>query len=158
MGLQPMLKRVLREDIVLTICLCSTPAVVTVDPNQIEQSILNLVMNARDAMPMGGSVHIEVAVVCLSAEEMPGDRRAAAGPHVSLRVVDTGVRYFTEARAHLFEPFFTTKDLGKGTGLGLASVHGLVHQSGGFIVVDSPASGGSISRCTSRPRLKLFNP
>jgi PAS domain S-box-containing protein len=144
MGLQPMLKRVLREDIVLNIGLSPTPAVVTVDPNQIEQSILNLVLNARDAMPMGGSVHIEVAVVSLSAEEMPGDRRAAAGPHVSLRVVDTGVGISPEARAHLFEPFFTTKDLGKGTGLGLASVHGLVHQSGGFIVVDSPASGGSI--------------
>jgi two-component system cell cycle sensor histidine kinase/response regulator CckA len=143
-GLQPMLKRILREDIVLHVNLSPRPAVVTVDPNQIEQAILNLVLNARAAMPVSGTVHVEVAHIALSADEMPGDRRSAAGPHVSLRVVDTGVGISPEVRAHLFEPFFTTKELGKGTGLGLASVHGIVHQSGGFIVVDSPVSGGSI--------------
>jgi PAS domain S-box-containing protein len=143
-GLKPMLRRVLREDITLVVEASRLPALVTVDPHQIEQAVLNLVLNSRDALPMGGAIMVDVAHVTLTPEEMPAERRHAAGLYVRLRVVDNGTGITQEVRAHLFEPFFTTKELGKGTGLGLASVYGIVHQSGGFIVVDSPASGGTI--------------
>jgi two-component system cell cycle sensor histidine kinase/response regulator CckA len=143
-GLKPILRRVLREDITLVIEEAPVPALVTIDPHQIEQAVLNLVLNSRDALPMGGVIQIDVVHVTLSQDEMPADRRDGAGPYVRLRVVDDGTGITPEVRAHLFEPFFTTKEFGKGTGLGLASVYGIVHQSGGFIVVDSPASGGTI--------------
>jgi PAS domain S-box-containing protein len=143
-GLKPMLRRVLREDITLVIEDARTPALVTIDPHQIEQAVLNLVLNSRDALPMGGAIRVDVALVTLSPDEMPADRRDAAGAYVRLRVIDNGTGITEDVRAHLFEPFFTTKELGKGTGLGLASVYGIVHQSGGFIVVDSPPSGGTV--------------
>ena len=143
-GLNPMLRRVLREDITLVIELARVPALVTIDPHQIEQAVLNLVLNSRDALPMGGVIQVDVDHVTLSPDEMPSDRHDDAGPYVRLRVVDDGTGITPEVRAHLFEPFFTTKEFGKGTGLGLASVYGIVHQSGGFIVVDSPPSGGTI--------------
>jgi two-component system cell cycle sensor histidine kinase/response regulator CckA len=143
-GLKSMLRRVLREDITLVIEAARAPALVRIDPHQIEQAVLNLVLNSRDALPMGGVIRVDVAHVTLSPDEMPTERRNAAGPYVRLRVVDNGTGITPHVRAHLFEPFFTTKELGKGTGLGLASVYGIVHQSGGFIVVDSPASGGTI--------------
>ena len=143
-GLKPMLRRVLREDIALVIEGARTPALVTIDPHQIEQAVLNLVLNSRDALPMGGAIRVDIAHVTLSPDEMPAERRDAAGLYVRLRVIDNGTGITQDVRAHLFEPFFTTKEAGKGTGLGLASVFGIVHQSGGFIVVDSPASGGTI--------------
>ncbi|PWT85535.1 MAG: hybrid sensor histidine kinase/response regulator [Blastocatellia bacterium] len=143
-ALLPMLKRVLREDIALRIDLAPSPAVVLVDQNQIEQAILNLVLNARDALPMGGAVQLAITQVTLTPEQVPTELGNAGGPYVRLRVSDNGTGIPPEARAHLFEPFFTTKEFGKGTGLGLASVHGIVHQSGGFITVDCPPSGGSV--------------
>ena len=143
-GLTPMLTGVLREDIKLVVEKAPLEAVVTIDPHQIEQAILALVLNSRDALPMGGEILVEVAHVTLSPDDMPFGRRNAAGIHVRLRVVDNGTGILPEVRGHLFEPFFTTKAVGRGTGLGLASVHGTVHQSGGFIVVDSPPSGGSV--------------
>jgi len=139
-----MLRRVLREDITLVVKLARAPALVTIDPLQIEQAVLNLVLNARDALPAGGVIRVDLRHVTLTADEMPAERRAAAGAYVRLRVIDNGTGLSQEVRTHLFEPFFTTKDIGKGTGLGLASVYGMVHQSSGFIVVDSPASGGTI--------------
>jgi PAS domain S-box-containing protein len=143
-GLKPMLRRVLREDITLVVEAADTPALVTIDPHQIEQAVLNLVLNSRDALPMGGAIQVDVALVSLSPDDMPADRRDAPGTYVRLRVIDNGTGISDDVRAHLFEPFFTTKELGKGTGLGLASVYGIVHQSGGFIVVDSPPSGGTV--------------
>jgi CheY-like chemotaxis protein len=139
-----MLKRVLREDIALRIDLAPSPAIVLVDQHQIEQAILNLVLNARDALPMGGAVRLAITQVTLTPEQVPAEQGTAGGPYVRLRVSDNGTGIPPEARAHLFEPFFTTKEFGKGTGLGLASVHGIVHQSGGFITVDCPPSGGSV--------------
>jgi two-component system cell cycle sensor histidine kinase/response regulator CckA len=143
-GLMPMLQGVLREDINLAVETARLEAVVTIDPHQIEQAILALVLNSRDALPMGGEILVEVAHVTLSPDDMPSGRRNVAGIYVRVRVVDNGTGILPEVRAHLFEPFFTTKAMGRGTGLGLASVHGTVHQSGGFIVVDSPPSGGSV--------------
>jgi two-component system cell cycle sensor histidine kinase/response regulator CckA len=143
-GLTPMLRGVLREDIALVVDTASSEAVVIIDPYQIEQAVLTLVLNARDALPMGGEIHVDVAHVTLSPDDMPSGRRHASGVYVRVRVMDDGTGITPEVRLHLFEPFFTTKERGKGTGLGLASVHGTVHQSGGFIVVDSPATGGSV--------------
>jgi two-component system cell cycle sensor histidine kinase/response regulator CckA len=143
-GLTPMLRGVLREDIKLVVETARSEAVVTIDPHQIEQAILALVLNSRDALPMGGEVLVDLAHVTLSPDDMPFGRRHAAGVYVRLRVVDNGTGILPDVRVHLFEPFFTTKEQGRGTGLGLASVHGTVHQSGGFIVVDSPMSGGSV--------------
>jgi two-component system, cell cycle sensor histidine kinase and response regulator CckA len=128
-GLQGMLTRLIREDITLTCQLSSEPAVVRIDPVQLEQVILNLVLNARDALPAGGQIRLEVA-------REPGE-------FVRLRVIDTGVGLSPEARAHLFEPFFTTKEVGKGPGLGLASVYGIVRQSNGSIAVDSEPGRGT---------------
>jgi two-component system, cell cycle sensor histidine kinase and response regulator CckA len=142
-GLQGMLTRLIREDIALSFVLAPEPAIVRVDPTQIEQAILNLVLNARDALPGGGFIRLEVARVIPPALETGSEPTPAAGECVRLRVVDNGVGISANARKHLFEPFFTTKTVGKGTGLGLASVYGIVRQSNGFIVVDSQPGSGS---------------
>jgi PAS domain S-box-containing protein len=116
------------------------------DALQLEQVLINLVINARDAMPFGGQVRIttrNVAVGAAQAGQYPGAR---PGPHVLLEVTDTGCGMTEEVKAHLFEPFFTTKEAGKGTGLGLASVYGIVQQSGGHIEVLSQPGQGSTFR------------
>jgi len=141
--LEHMLKRAIREDITLTCDLAQTPALLRIDPNEIEQVILNLVLNARDAMPMGGHIRIEVAHAQLS---QPADQTAPAlppGDYVRLSVTDDGAGIAPEVRPHLFEPFFTTKPVGKGTGLGLASVYGIVQHSHGSISVDSEVGRGT---------------
>jgi two-component system cell cycle sensor histidine kinase/response regulator CckA len=143
-GIQSVLRAALREDITLTIELASAPALVMFDPSQIEQVILNLVLNSRDALPMGGAIQIDVSHVILSNVDLPHDRSESAGPLVRLRVIDNGTGIPPDVRAHLFEPFFTTKEQGKGAGLGLAAVYGIVHQSGGFLVLDSPPAGGTM--------------
>jgi two-component system, cell cycle sensor histidine kinase and response regulator CckA len=143
-GLTPMLRGVLRADITLVVETARSEAVVTIDPYQIEQAVLALVLNSRDALSMGGEIHLDLTHVTLSPGDMPSGQRRAAGVYVRLRVIDNGTGITPEVRVHLFEPFFTTKGRGKGTGLGLASVHGTVHQSGGFIVVDTPTSGGCV--------------
>jgi two-component system cell cycle sensor histidine kinase/response regulator CckA len=140
----PILRRALRDDIVLSIESPESPAVVLIDSNQIDQVILNLVLNARDALPAGGVVEIQAARVTLKAGDLPADYAGQPGPHVRLRIADNGIGIPPETRLHLFEPFFTTKSQGSGTGLGLASVYGIVQQSGGFITVDSPPRGGSV--------------
>ena len=142
-GLQAMLTRLIREDIALTCESAPEPVVVKIDPTQIEQVILNLVLNARDALPQGGSIALAVSRVPRSQVEVPPDFQSTAGEYVRLRVSDNGVGIAPAARAHLFEPFFTTKALGKGTGLGLASVYGIVRQSNGFITVDSEPGQGA---------------
>jgi CheY-like chemotaxis protein len=118
------------------------PALVKIDPTQIEQAILNLVLNARDALPAGGWIRLDVARLPASDVAPPSDA-AAAETYVRLRVSDNGVGIAPGARPHLFEPFFTTKEQGKGTGLGLASVHGIVHQSQGWIDVTSEPGQGA---------------
>jgi CheY-like chemotaxis protein len=158
--LKSMLTRLIREDITLSCELADQPATVRIDPAQIEQAILNLVLNARDALPAGGHIRLEVACVRRSQVDVPSDLQSMAGDYVRLRVVDDGVGIAPEARAHLFEPFFTTKDIGKGTGLGLASVYGIVRQSNGFIAVESQPGRGtaftmhfpSVSRTDEVPR------
>jgi two-component system, cell cycle sensor histidine kinase and response regulator CckA len=143
-GLQSMLVRLIRADITLSCSLAPVPAIVRIDPTQIEQAILNLVLNARDALPAGGEIRLEVSIVPASEIDAPIELGWNGGELVRLRVIDNGIGMAPEARAHLFEPFFTTKDVGKGTGLGLASVYGIVRQSNGMITVTSEPGQGSI--------------
>jgi signal transduction histidine kinase len=141
-GLAPMLRRVVREDIELLIEI-SGAGHVEADPVQIEQVVLNLVVNACDAMPSGGRLTIEVDEVELGLRPDGWRVGAPAGRYVSLRVSDTGIGMDETTLANIFEPFFTTKDVGKGTGLGLATVYGIVTQSNGDIRVDSAPGRGT---------------
>ncbi|MBI5084493.1 MAG: response regulator [Acidobacteria bacterium] len=116
------------------------------DPHQIEQVVMNLVVNARDAMPGGGELTIEISSVDLgaSASNRPAD--APPGHYILLSVIDNGVGMDEATRSHIFEPFFTLKETGKGTGLGLSTAQGIVAQSGGFIEVQSEIGRGSAFR------------
>ena len=145
-GVEPMLRRVLGEDIELTISLAQPTPLVKADPGQLQQIIMNLVVNARDAMPEGGQLWIETADVVLDEDEVRGHVGARPGPHVCLTVSDTGVGLDEETRARIFEPFFTTKPRGKGTGLGLSTVLGIVQQSGGHVTVESTPDEGASFR------------
>jgi two-component system cell cycle sensor histidine kinase/response regulator CckA len=136
--LERMLRRLLGDPVTLELALEQSPLFVRSDPTQLEQVIINLVTNARDAMVGGGVVTIETR--SLELLESTGD--ITAGNYVLLSVSDTGAGMDAETRQHIFEPFFTTKEVGKGTGLGLASAHGIVQQSGGYIrVISSPDQG-----------------
>ena len=140
--LEPMLRRVIGEHIRLETRLDGAGCAIHADLGQIEQVILNLVVNARDAMPRGGSLLLNTEVIEL-AEGDPAPGGLPSGRYVQLVVADSGAGIAPEVREHLFEPFFTTKERGKGTGLGLATVHGIVHQSGGRIRVESEPDQGS---------------
>jgi len=143
-GLKAMLCDLIREDIALVCDPAPAPALVRVDPTQIEQALLNLVLNARDALPGGGVIRLDVSHVPRLTFAAPDQPLARANQYVRLRVADNGIGMSAEARAHLFEPFFTTKEVGKGTGLGLASVYGIVRQSNGVITVDSEPGAGTV--------------
>ena len=138
-----MLRRVVGERITLRLDLDPALGPVLADPGQIEQVIANLGVNARDAMPDGGALTIATANVSAAGIPAPGDDRLSTGPLVTLTVSDTGMGMDDHVLAHLFEPFFTTKELGRGTGLGLATVYGIVRQSGGTIQVASQPREGS---------------
>jgi len=143
-GMCAMLSRVLGEDIVLDLALAPDLGAVKADPGQIEQVILNLAVNSRDAMPTGGTLSIESANVDLDEEFAAGHLGFRPGRYVRLVVSDTGCGMSAEVKAHLFEPFYTTKGPGKGTGLGLATVYGIVRQFGGSIYVYSEPDHGAV--------------
>jgi PAS domain S-box-containing protein len=139
-----MLRRLIGEHIELSLTLHPGLPDIVADRSQIEQVILNLAINARDAMPEGGRLSIHTDDVTLSAAELEKETVATPGSYVLLTIRDTGTGMTDEVRRHLFEPFFTTKGPGKGTGLGLATCHGIVNQAGGFIRVGTKLGEGSV--------------
>jgi len=146
LNIQQLLQRLIGEDIELIIR--PTPALgrVKADPGQIEQVLMNLALNARDAMPQGGKLTIETVNVMIDETFARRYLVSQPGPYVMLSVSDTGMGMDAETQAHIFEPFFTTKEQGKGTGLGLATVYGIVKQSGGSIFVYSEPEKGAICK------------
>ena len=141
--IQNMLRRLVGEDIELAFVCAPGLGHIRGDAGQIEQILVNLVVNARDAMPKGGTIRLELNNVELTNEERPG---LAGGRYVQVAVSDTGCGMDTETVAHIFEPFFTTKPDGQGTGLGLATVYGIVQQNGGTIEVDTQPGRGTTFR------------
>jgi two-component system, cell cycle sensor histidine kinase and response regulator CckA len=141
--MEVMLRRLIGEDIELNVNLKPNLDAIKADPGQIEQVILNLAVNARDAMPKGGRLTLETAQIVLGAEPKSIAEAPAPGQYIRLTVADSGVGMEESVKSHLFEPFFTTKKTGRGTGLGLSTVYGIVRQSGGHITVESERGVGT---------------
>ncbi len=151
-----MLRSLIGEDIALTTKLAPAPCLTMLDAGQIEQALVNLVINARDAMPGGGAIELSTELLPLSRALSLAHPELPCGPMVCLKVSDSGTGMTAEVRSHLFEPFFTTKERGKGAGLGLPTVFGIVKQSGGDIEVESEPGKGTLFRicfpyCESAP-------
>jgi PAS domain S-box-containing protein len=144
--MEKMFRRVIGEDVTLETELSAIAWPVKVDPGQLEQAILNLVVNAREAMPGGGTLRIQTANIVLDREHVAELHDVTSGPYVMLTVADTGAGMSTHVMEHMFEPFFTTKAAGLGSGLGLATVFGIVKQSGGHIEASSERGQGSSFR------------
>ena len=142
-GMEGMLRRLLGEDVELAVRIAARLPPVIADPGRLEQVVVNLAVNARDAMPRGGVLTIQTQAAAFATSQTVPRVTVPAGRYIVLIVRDTGLGMDDRALSHLFEPFFTTKEAGKGTGLGLATVYGIVTQSGGFISVDSAPGRGS---------------
>ena len=145
-GMETLLHRLLGEDALLALRLGPAIPMVRADPGMIEQVVMNLALNARDSMPGGGQVTLELDTVNLEASRPSGGRGLAAGRFVRLTVRDSGLGIPAEDLPHIFEPFFTTKEIGQGTGLGLATVFGIVEQHRGWIEVESEVGSGTTFR------------
>jgi CheY-like chemotaxis protein len=140
-GMEDLLRRLIGENVQLVTALGGNLGRVKADPGQLEQVIMNLAVNARDAMPAGGRLIIETKCVHLQTGQV---RPLAEGRYVVLSATDSGIGMDEVTAGRIFEPFFTTKESGKGTGLGLSTVYGIVHQSNGFIRVDSTLGQGTV--------------
>jgi PAS domain S-box-containing protein len=141
-----MLQPLLGERVQIVVNTVADLAMVKADPGQLEHILMNLAVNARDAMPRGGTISIRTGITHISADLVPKHHGSSTGPYVVLSVSDTGSGMDAKTLAHVFEPFFTTKDPGKGTGLGLSMVYGIVKQSGGYITVESAPGQGTTFR------------
>ena len=141
--IENLLRRVIGEDIELIIRVQPGASTIQIDPGQLDQILMNVVVNARDAMPNGGKLILETSSVILDDSYVGQHLGAAAGPFVLLSISDTGFGMDQETLSHIFEPFFTTKEKGKGTGLGLSTVYGIVKQCGGYIMAYSEGDRGT---------------
>jgi CheY-like chemotaxis protein len=139
-----MAQRLAGEGVRLQTQLDDSIGFIRIDPGQLEQVLVNLVVNARDAVHGAGTISIRTDSVRLTEPDVAGDAELAPGPHVRIRVEDSGTGIPPSVMEHIFEPFFTTKDLGKGTGLGLATVYGIVRQHAGRVRAENAASGGAV--------------
>jgi signal transduction histidine kinase len=146
MQVEKMLRRLIGEDIELVTIPAASMDAVEADPGRLEQVIMNLVVNARDAMPRGGKLTIETGTVRLSESFSAQQLGVPAGQYVTLSIVDTGVGMDEATQKHMFEPFFSTKNPGRGTGLGLATAYGIIRQSGGAIQILSQLGKGTTAR------------
>ncbi|HEX2967260.1 MAG TPA: ATP-binding protein, partial [Syntrophorhabdaceae bacterium] len=143
-GLTKMLRRLIREDIALTINLSTTPLSVMADDNQVAQVVINLVTNARDAMPNGGSILISTEVASVDDAFIRKYGEGEIAQYALISIQDNGVGMHADIKSKIFEPFFTTKEIGKGTGLGLSVVYGIIRQHKGMIFVDSTPGKGTL--------------
>jgi two-component system cell cycle sensor histidine kinase/response regulator CckA len=141
-----LLRSLLGAQVELTLRGCEPPALIYVDPSQLAQVVMNLAVNARDAMPSGGKLTIELTAVELRDSAASPQQEVSPGAYVLLQVTDSGLGMDASTRERIFEPFFTTKAPGKGTGFGLATVYGIVAQSGGHVRVDSELGRGTTFR------------
>jgi two-component system NtrC family sensor kinase len=144
--IERLLRRIIGEDIDLAVRYASEDRTILMDAGQLEQVIINLATNARDAMPAGGVLRIETGTAAMDAEFIGRHGFGQAGHYAVITVSDTGTGMDEQTRMHIFEPFFTTKEIGKGTGLGLSTVYGIVKQNNGFILCDSEPGSGSTFR------------